>query len=158
MQSARGGKGGAEREVLTLLTRRLQYSRPSRENCGHWVRWVLLPPSLGDRITGIAPPLVVFKNVGEVPSLAQRAARASAPPNDHTRITGSNFHPTILVPIDHHHPSARCAPKLASVRTTERRPLADLLWHTAAEGNAVPGSSTHAHERRAEAVGGGAEH
>ena len=74
-------------------------------------------------------------------------------------ITGSNFHPPILVRCAyHHHPSARCAPKLASVRTTERRPLAYLFWHTAAEGNAVPGSSTHAHERRAEAVGGGAEH
>ena len=71
MHNARGETGGAEPAVLTLSDDdvcTLQYSsRPSRENCGHWVRWVLLPPSLGDRITGIAPSLVVFKNVGEVP-------------------------------------------------------------------------------------------
>ena len=63
MHSAREGKCGAERcsaDSLTLMTRRLQYSRPSRENCGYWVRWVLLPPSLATLCTGVAPSLAVF--------------------------------------------------------------------------------------------------
>ena len=69
MQSARGGKGGAEREVLTLMTRRLQYSRPSRENCGHWVRWVLLPPSLVTVSLAYHPPWWYLKMWVRSPNL-----------------------------------------------------------------------------------------
>ena len=77
MQSARETKGGAEREVLTLMTRRLQYSRPSRENCGHWVRWVLLPPSLATvSLISDSTPLVVLKKVGSPNLRSERPGRA----------------------------------------------------------------------------------
>ena len=62
------------------MTRRLQYSsRPSRENCGHWVRWVLLPPSLAT-VSLIAPSLVALKRWGPL-TCAASGQQASAPPN-----------------------------------------------------------------------------
>ena len=71
MQSARETKGGAEPAVLTLsadatsaLCSTVVARRVKLRALGAMGAAATLP---GDRITGIAPSLVVLKNVGEVP-------------------------------------------------------------------------------------------